>query len=187
MTAASTRACVVGLTGPNAAGKSVVAEHLKGRGYAYHSLSDIVREEAARRGLSPTRAHLIATGNDLRRSGGPMILAVRIGDRLGGRDVVDSIRNPAEVEELRRDPAFRLLGIDASMELRFERARLRGRLGDGDTLDEFRQREEEENTADPAAQQLRATLALADAQVRNDGSLSDLERQVDEILEAWGG
>ena len=35
---------IVGLTGPNAAGKGVVADFLRERGYAYFSLSDIVRE-----------------------------------------------------------------------------------------------------------------------------------------------
>ena len=40
-------ALVIGLTGPNAAGKGEVANHLEARGFRLHSLSDIVREEAA--------------------------------------------------------------------------------------------------------------------------------------------
>jgi dephospho-CoA kinase len=46
---------VVGLTGANAAGKGEVALHLCDRGFRVHSLSDIVREEAERRGLAPER------------------------------------------------------------------------------------------------------------------------------------
>jgi dephospho-CoA kinase len=175
----------IGLTGPNAAGKSAVVEHLVGRGFARHSLSDVVRQEAARRGLDPSRANLIEVGNDLRRREGPAALAARIRPRLGPRNVIDSIRNPAEVAELRRLDGFRLLGVDAPLPLRFERARRRGRLGDGDTLEEFRRREQIENGAEPTAQQLGATLALADAVVTNDGTLEDLLRQVDHWVGDW--
>lgn len=176
----------MGLTGPNAAGKSEVARHLVRRGFAYHSLSDIVREEADRLGLDHTRENLIQIGTDLRRSEGPAVLAARIRGRLGPRNVVDSIRNPAEVGELRLTPGFRLLGVDAPLELRFDRSRRRARLGDGDSLEEFRRREEKENTDDPAAQQLRLTLALADARLSNEAGLGDLFRQVDAQLRAWG-
>jgi len=176
---------IVGLTGPNASGKSEVAGHLKRLGFACHSLSDIVREEAGARGLAHSREHLIAVGNELRRAGGPGVLASRIRSRLAQRDVVDSIRNPAEVEELRREPGFHLLGLDASVELRFQRSRLRGRLGDGTSLDDFMATEEAENTTDPAAQQLRATLRMADVTLVNDGELPSLLQQVDRILSQW--
>ena len=42
------------------------------------------------------------------------------------------------------------------------------------TLEEFAAREALENTTDPAAQQLRETLAIADRVVVNDGSLDAL-------------
>ncbi len=176
---------IVGLTGPNASGKSEVAAHLQRLGFACHSLSDIVREEASARGLDHSRVHLIAVGNDLRRAGGPGVLASRIRSRLAERDVVDSIRNPAEVEELRRVPGFHLLGLDASVELRFERSRRRARLGDGACLEDFIAKEEAENTADPAAQQLRATLQLADTILVNDGELQSLLDGIDRILSEW--
>jgi dephospho-CoA kinase len=176
---------IVGLTGPNASGKSVVAAHLQQLGFACHSLSDIVREEASARGLDHTREHLIAVGNDLRREAGPGVLATRIRSRLAQRDVVDSIRNPTEVEELRRETGFHLLGLDASVELRFQRSRQRGRLGDGASLEDFMAKEEAENTTDPAAQQLRATLQLADIKLTNDGELQSLLEAVDQTLTRW--
>ncbi len=176
---------IVGLTGPNASGKSEVAAHLQRLGFACHSLSDIVREEASVRGLDHSRVHLIAVGNELRRAAGPGVLASRIRSRLAQRDVVDSIRNPAEVEELRRESGFHLLGLDASVELRFQRSRLRGRVGDGVSLEDFMTAEEAENTADPAAQQLRATLQLADVTLVNDGELPSLLHQVDRTLLHW--
>lgn len=175
---------IIGLTGPNAAGKGEVAAYLGRRGFRLHSLSDVVREAAAEEGVPPEREHLIRIGTELRRAGGPGVLARRIAARLGERDVVDSIRNPEEVRVLRERPGFVLVGVDAAREVRFERSRARSRPGDPATLEEFRMREAQENTSDPAAQQLDATFALADYVVENDGDLPALHRRVDRILAA---
>lgn len=172
---------VIGLTGPNAAGKGEVARHLGRLGFALHSLSDIVREEATRRGRAHDRVSLILTGNELRREGGPAILAERIVTRLGARDVVDSIRNPSEVEALRGLAHFTLVGVVAEARTRFRRARERRRGGDPETFEEFELREREENTSDPHAQQLEATLRLADFTVRNDEDLAALHAAIEDL------
>lgn len=177
---------VLGVTGPNAAGKGEVSEYLRTLGFAVHSLSDIVREEAAARGFPPEREHLIRIGTLLREQGGPSVLAERLLPRLEGRDVVDSIRNPAEVETLRRVPGFVLVGVDAPVALRFARSQTRARPGDPETFAEFTAREREENSTNPAGQQLRATFALADRVVDNDGDLGRLHLKVDELLHALG-
>ena len=173
---------VLGLTGSNAAGKGEVAEYLRSRGFAVHSLSDVVREEAAARDLPPDREHLIRIGNELREAGGAGVLARRIIARLGRKDVVDSIRNPVEVEVLRELPHFVLIGVSAHSETRFRRSIARGRPGDPATIEEFREREDQENTTDPNAQQLEATFRLADRVIENDGGLEDLHRAVDRLL-----
>jgi dephospho-CoA kinase len=178
---------VLGLTGSNAAGKGEVAVYLGSRGFALHSLSDVVREEAAERGLAPEREHLIRIGNEIRASGGPGVLARRILPRLGDRDVVDSIRNPSEVEVLRELPHFVLVGVSAGTETRFQRSLERGRPGDPTTLEAFRSRERQENTTDPNAQRLEATFGLADRVIRNDDDLDELHRAVDRLLASLEG
>jgi len=177
---------VFGLTGPNAAGKGEVGAYLERRGFRLHSLSDVVREEAAARGLPPEREHLIRVGNELRRSGGAGVLAERMIGRLGQRDVVDSIRNPAEVDVLRRLPQFVLLGIDAPAEVRFRRSLERARPGDPRTVEDFRRREAQENTSDPTAQRLEATFRLADHVVDNGATLDDLHHRIDGLLGILG-
>ncbi|HUC44629.1 MAG TPA: AAA family ATPase [Candidatus Sulfotelmatobacter sp.] len=169
---------VLGVTGPNAAGKGEVSAILSGMGFAIHSLSDIVREEALGRGLPPEREHLIRVGTELRERYGPGVLAERLLPRLGGRDVVDSIRNPAEVEVLRRVAGFSLLGVRAPAEVRYERSRRRARPGDPASFEEFLSRERQENSLNPAGQQLQATFDLADRIIENDGDLGALRAQV---------
>ena len=178
---------IIGLTGPNAAGKGAAAEALKSLGFAYHSLSDAVREAAVLRGRTTGRDDLILTGNELRREGGAGVLAELTLPKLGDRDLVDSIRNPAEVGVLRRVPGFLLLGVTALPEVRFERAKYRQNQGQGrgdalTSLKSFLDKEAEENTADPAAQQLGATFALADRIIANDGSIAELHQGIRELV-----
>jgi dephospho-CoA kinase len=176
---------VIGLTGPNSSGKGETAEILvREHGYVPLSLSDLLREEARRRGLEPVRDVLIPLGNELRRLRGPGVLAEMALPRLTPPALVDSIRNPAEVEVLRRIDGFLLIAIDAPVELRHERSMKRARPGDARTLDEFVEKERRENGSDPAAQQLTATAALADLTLCNEGSLDDLRRAVTALLDA---
>ncbi|HKQ98218.1 MAG TPA: hypothetical protein VJV75_10115, partial [Candidatus Polarisedimenticolia bacterium] len=64
--------------------------------------------------------------------------------------------------------------IDAPTEMRFERSRRRGRLGDGATIEEFSAKEARENAATETGQQIRRTMELADRTIANDGTLEDL-------------
>jgi dephospho-CoA kinase len=179
LTVKASRPLIIGLTGPNAAGKGEVASALMALGFTYHSLSDAVREEAIRRDRTMGRDDLILTGNELRREGGAAILARLTIPRLGTRDIVDSVRNPAEVEELRTLVCFLLLGVTAPPEVRYARAL--SRVGRGDavqSLEAFLAKEAEENTTDPTAQRLSATFALADQVLVNDGTLESLQLRV---------
>ncbi|HYM13563.1 MAG TPA: deaminase [Bryobacterales bacterium] len=176
---------VIGLTGANGAGKTLVCDYLRSRGFTYHSLSDEIREELARRNDAATRENLIDTGNQLRRSFGPAVLAERVKAKLtlGRNYVIDSVRNPSEVEALRRLPEFHLLHIDAPLELRYRRARERRDARAPATFEEFAAQEQREmDSADPAAQQLRATFDLADERLLNDSTQEALYARIDEIV-----
>jgi dephospho-CoA kinase len=176
---------VIGLTGPNACGKGEVASYLARQGYAFHSLSDVVREEAQARGLPPEREHLIRIGQELRRAEGPGVLAERLLPRLAANAVVDSIRAPAEVAVLRGRPDFRLVAIDAPVEVRWQRAVERRRAGDATDLESFKAQEALENRDDPASQQILRAMELADAQVVNDGTIEALQEKIDRLIGRW--
>jgi len=176
----------IGLTGPNASGKGEVARILAERGLTLHSLSDVVREEASRRGLDHSRENLILTGTALRLQYGEGALAERILPMLSARSVIDSIRNPAEIIVLRSLPGFHLLGVDAPEALRFERSRLRGRVGDGDSLEEFQRKERLEKSDSGPGQQLGVCFSMADVAVNNDGTLENLRQRVEAALATRG-
>ena len=175
------QARILGLTGPNAAGKGEVARLLVEWGFGpVYSLSDIVREEAARQGLEPTREHLIRVGTELRHIGGAGVLAEKLLPRLADRPraIVDSIRHPEEVRWLRHLAGFVLIAVTAPVEERFARSRQRGRSGDPASLEEFIAREKQENGPDPVAQQLDATIAEADWVLDNGAGLEQLAAEL---------
>lgn len=171
-----------GLTGTNAAGKGEVAALLGKKGYAYFSLSDVIREELRSEGLEATRNNLIAKGNFLRRKYGPDILARKIIEKITGKAVIDSIRNPEEVRFLRTQEHFFLLAVDAPVALRYERAGKRGREESAGTLKEFIAKEKEEMSSGRDNQQLHTCMDMADALIVNEGSLDDLARKLEAVL-----
>lgn len=176
---------IIGLTGKNGSGKTAVSEYLKSRGFDYHSLSDAIREEIRRRGREVTRDILIYVGTDLRETFGPGILAERVLGKLE-RDhnyVIDSIRNPVEVEVLKRREDFILVAVEADPKIRFERSLIRGREDAAQSFEKFMAEEKRELESDnPASQQLYATRDLAEIVVENDGSLEELHQKLDELL-----
>jgi len=176
---------IIGLTGRNASGKTEVCRYLISRGFESCSLSDTIRDEIRRRGEEITRETLIRVGNELRARHGPAVLAERALLRLGQdrNYVVDSIRNPAEVEVLRRRRDFSLLAVEADEEVRFQRSLARGRESTAQTPEQFAREEERElESDDPAAQQLLATIAMADHRIANNGALTELHGQLARLL-----
>jgi dCMP deaminase len=176
---------IIGLTGKNGSGKTEVSDYLKHRGFAYHSLSDEIRNEIRSRGLEITREVLIDVGNDLREKYGPGILAERILSNLepGHNYVIDSIRNPSEVEVLKRLNGFVLFAVEAESRVRFDRSLKRGREGAAPSFEKFMEEEARElESNNPASQQLHATQRKADLVVSNNGSLEELHRKLDELL-----
>lgn len=174
---------VVGLTGRNCAGKDTVADLLEARGFERHSLSDAIREELRARGVPITRDALIDAGRELREEEGPAALAQRMKRMIRtDRVTLVSVRSPAEVESLRELPGFVLVAVEADPEIRYRRELLRDREGAVRTLEEFLALEGREESTDANAQQLGATLALADHVLANDGTVAELEGRLVALL-----
>ena len=174
---------IIGLTGSYGAGKGEVADYLVKNGFEYFSLSDEIREVLMGRGMNPTRDNLISAGNELRAKFGAGYWAERVARKIKKSCVVDSIRNPLEVEVLRRKDSFVLVAITAPAELRFERSKERGGVADDVTMQEFVENEKREMSSDPAKQQLHIVMEMADYKIVNDGTLEELHAKVDKVLE----
>jgi dephospho-CoA kinase len=173
---------LIGLTGTNGSGKGEAAEFFKKKGYDYVSLSDIIREELKKDKLDITRDNLIKKGNYLRETFGPDILAKRAVDKIKNSAVIDSIRNPSEVEYLKRKKNFILLAVDAPVEIRYQRVKKRGRDESAESLEQFINKENQEKTNNITGQQLQTCLQMADYKITNEGNLEDLYRKLEVYL-----
>ena len=176
------KARLIGLTGTNGAGKGEVANFLKKKGYAYYSLSDLVRHQLSREGKELSRNNLIEMGNKLREKFGADILARLVVKKIQGEAVIDSIRNPKEVEYLRKQKDFILIAVDAPVAIRFERIKKRGRKESVSTLHEFIQKEAEEMTSKQTGQQLQTCIKMADIKITNEGTLEELKQKLEKLL-----
>ena len=181
---------IIGLTGKNAAGKGEIAKHLQSKGFVYFSLSDALREEATKRKLEHSRENLINLGNGLRKKFGANYLAEQINEKIkkqlkikkNQNFVIDSIRNPGEIEELRKNKGFLLVGVVTDEKIRFQRLLKRGRIGDATTFEDFRKQEDKENNNEASGQQLDKCLELADKHISSNGTINEANKEFDEWL-----
>src|SRR5215475_11113775 len=113
---------LIGLTGRNAAGKGEVAQYLQRKSFYYYSLSDAIRDEIRSQGEEPTRERLIIVGKELRQKYGAAVLAERVLSKIEDdrQYIIDSIRNPSEVNAFGAAKHFKLIRVEAPPEVRFE-------------------------------------------------------------------
>lgn len=174
---------IIGLTGPMASGKSTVVDALKKRNFKHITLSGIVREECRRKGLEEVRDNLMATGNGLREEFGAGVLGKKALEKIqeeGGEDwIVDGIRNPAEVNELRAHPHFVLVANTAPENLLISRILSRERADD--TLEKeaikLKLRREMGEGEPPEGQQVAQCIELADYVFENVMAMALVEQE----------
>jgi dephospho-CoA kinase len=174
---------IIGITGPMASGKTTVIEALKKLDYKVVTLSDMVREEAQRCGIPEERESLMSVGQSLRSEFGAGVLAKRaiekIKEKGGDMWVVDGIRNPAEVEELRKQPNFILIANTAPEDKIVERIFFRKRSDD--TLDKEaickKLRREMGEGEPPDGQQVGKCIKMADYVFENVMPFNEVESE----------
>ncbi|MCX8163629.1 MAG: AAA family ATPase [Candidatus Micrarchaeota archaeon] len=175
----------IGITGKNCAGKDTIAAYLVKKGFVYYSLSDAIREILKERQIAPTRENLIFYANKLREENGANFFAKKVVEKidLTKNGVIVSIRNLAEVNELKKLPNFILLIVESEPHLRFERMKKRARDGDPKTFEEFIRLEKMEENNSPTSQQLLEVLKVGDFYISNNTTIEELHYKIDKFLE----
>jgi dephospho-CoA kinase len=175
-----------------ASGKGEAVRILKKYGLKYISLSDIVRREAAKIQPALSRSQMQDLGNRLRREGGAGALGKMVRELIAAAEpaswVIDGIRNPAEVAELRKMARFFLIGIESDVEIILARMKERGRSTDTVSEAELRTALAREwGDGEPeGGQQVGPTMALADFVIANNGSLSEFATGLTAVLNKIG-
>lgn len=179
---------IIGITGTFGAGKGTLSKYLEKRyGFSHYLVRDILIEEINKKNLPLNRESMVIVADDFRKNKSNGYLmeeicrkAIQNGDR---KIIIDSIRNPGEIETLRKKENFYLIYIDASPEVRYERIMNRKSETDKISFSEFKKAElKEMKSDDPAKINLSKCFKRADFHIINDGSLENLFKKVDEVM-----
>lgn len=176
---------IIGLTGPMASGKDAVKKYIEEKyGAKSVKFSQIIRDVLNRLRVPVSRDSMINMSLSLIDQFGKDILAKNIvedsKEETADIVILDGVRRPADIIYAKDNDSFILIGIDADINIRYERMKSRNEnLGDyNKTLEEFK---EEHNLETEIM--IPELLKDADYVLSNNGSLEDLYKQVDEIME----
>ncbi|MFA5770630.1 MAG: hypothetical protein WC894_04015 [Patescibacteria group bacterium] len=182
---------IVGVVGQIASGKGILVNYLTNHfAFSSFSLSSIVHDELKKKGVKKfTRQTLQDVGDELRRGYGDRVLAQRtlevINEQKKGRIIVEGIRNPGEIEFLKKNSDnFILIGISVNRKLRFERLLARGKEWDPKTYEDFLKVDRRDIGVgqNKSGQQVAKCLTYSDYVLSNNKDVKDFERKIKELM-----
>jgi dephospho-CoA kinase len=172
---------VVVIVGMPGAGKSLASSVAARRGVPVFVSGDIIRAEAERRNLSPTRNNLGRLMLKIREEEGMGAVAKRLAPLIDKIDntlfVYEGARSIEEIEELKRKYNVFTIAIHASPMSRFRRLLKRGRSDRPRNWANFLERDERELKVGVGK-----LIAIADRVVENEDTKNDLKRRTGRLL-----
>ncbi len=184
---------VIGVTGPLGSGKTTVAKLLEAKNFVRVSLTDELREEVRKRALPETREVFIDTANALRKEFGKDILAKKASESLEAlrrtrktdKFIIDGLKNPGEVKYFKEKYDMFLIGVVAEEKIRVKRILSRSSILDSRASKNVLQKNLKRDLGigeKDFGNNIRGTLDLADIRIKNDGSLEELEKKINELF-----
>jgi dephospho-CoA kinase len=178
---------IIGITGTIGAGKGTIVEYLiKNNGFNHYSVRGFITEEIFRRNLEVNRDNMVIVANDLREEHTSSYIALQLFEQAkesGKNCVIESLRTTGEVEALKSKGKFYLFAVDADSKIRYDRIVLRKSETDDISYDTFVENEQRElSSSDPNKQNLSACIKMADYIFYNNGSLEELYKKLQEVL-----
>ena len=181
---------VLGVIGKNGSGKDEVLKYLRDQySVPFLSTGDIVREIAAREGKESTRTNLQAISDRYFKERGEGCFVRMVVDKIreDGWKVagISGVRSPKDVDILRGELGEDFVLIDVHVSdphVRFERMLKRGEGRDAKAYDQFIQQDK----AEEKLFGIEKAAAKADYWLGNDGSLDDLRKSIDKLVNKKG-
>lgn len=178
----------IGITGTLGAGKGTIVDYLvQQKGFTHYSVRTFITKEIQRRGLAINRDAMTQVGNDLRAQHSPSWIVEQLYEQAaasGCNCIIESVRTPGEVTALRGKANFYLFAVDADAKARYKRVVLRGSETDHIDYDTFLANEQREmQNDDPNKQNLSFCIQEADYCFNNNGTIEQLQQQVEEVLQ----
>ncbi len=171
--------------GPPAVGKDAVSNYIEQKYKLTHiSSGDIVREYVKDNNLGTLeRENLQKIANNLRtEKGGDVLVKIAL-EKTNNNLIISGLRAIDEVLTFKKHGGI-VITITAPLEKRYNLAKLRERIGENVSLDEFKRIEEtEQSNADKNSQNVFQVISMADIIISNDGTLEELYEKADKVIE----
>lgn len=181
---------IIGVTGPIASGKSVLAQMLVEKGFIRLTLSEEVREEARKLGLPIERTTLQNLGNEMRVKYGNGYWAKRLVTKMEENKnyIIEGIRNPGEIEELRKLRNFILIGVNAPIERRIDWIRARNKDSDPKNIEGIKAIDSRDRGfgESHSGQRTEDCFSMADSYIFNNTDLEDLKEKAAQLVREMG-
>lgn len=176
---------IFGIVGQPSCGKDTVAEYLSNLGFNHISTGDLIRADMRKLGIPIDRDNMRKFSTESRQQKGAAYPINELSE-INSNTVFSGMRNVPEIKALREKFGnnFKLIAVDAPIEIRYARIAGRQREGDQITFEQFKEQEEAERNGNPDAHQVDQVVALADLIIVNDGSKEDLFEKTKKLLEA---
>lgn len=175
---------IIGLAGHPSSGKDTAGRYLEQKGFFHISCGDLLRDEMKKLGLPIDRPSVREFVTEKRQELGAQYPVDIASQFIKDKTVISGFRNLAEINHLKDkyNDDFTLIGIEAPLKVRYQRALDRNREGDAISFEDFQKHEEAERNAHPESHELDNVLAQADISIVNDGTQEDLYRKIEDTL-----
>lgn len=175
---------IVGLSGEMASGKGTVAQYITEKYNASsYRFSTILRDVLNRLHIKQTRGNISKISTILRENFGEDLFAKTMAEdvKKDKNDfiVIDGIRRPEDIVHLREIPEFKFIYVEADMKKRYERIIQRDDNVDdkNKTFEEFEREHQLETEL-----QIKGLKQCADFILDNNGTMEDLHREINNII-----
>ena len=173
---------IIGITGPQGAGKTQLADYLVYNYDANHlSVKKFLQERLPENANCEAMVNL---ANRLRNIHDSTYIVNQLLKEAKGKQlsVIESIRTTREADQVKIFGGY-LLGVNAPQKLRYERSVQRGSTKDRISFEDFKRHELQESYAtNPNEKNSTACLQKANCVLRNDGTLEDFYKKVDRFM-----
>jgi len=179
---------IIGITGTLASGKGTIVKHLESLGFKHYSVRKFLTKIIEERELELNRDSMVLVANELREKYSPSYIAEQMyseAKESSEDTVIESLRTIGEVESLKGKRDFYLFSVDANQDVRYNRAIERASETDKIDFETFIKNEKREmESINPAKQNLKGCIKLADFRFMNDGTIEELYKKIDSTIEA---
>lgn len=182
---------IIWITGTLWAGKWTIVDYLvQNKWFVHFSVREYLIQEIQKRGMPVNRDSMVEVANNLRAKYWPSYIVEELYKQAKetGKDcIIESIRAEWEALALKWKDKFLLFSIDADPKIRYDRVVLRWSETDKISYDEFIMNEQREmKNTDPTKQNLAKCIALSDYTFKNDGTIEELYKQIQQAIQNFG-